>query len=117
PHLLHLRGGQHGHGERPAPRRRGAAAVHQLRWHLAHHAVPGYRHPDEHPLPPRPGADVKAPALLAAAALVCTGCATHGGYLKGDGPGGKPPVNLDKLADATPRSEPLNAGANTPYTA
>ena len=60
---------------------------------------------------------MKAPALLAAAALVCTGCATHGGYLKGDGPGGKPPVNLDKLADATPRSEPLNAGANTPYTA
>jgi peptidoglycan lytic transglycosylase len=56
-------------------------------------------------------------AALVAAALACAGCATHGGYLKGDGPGGKPPVNLDKLADATPRAEPLNAGANTPYTA
>ena len=55
-------------------------------------------------------------ALLAAAALVC-GCASRGGYLKGDGPGGPPPVNLDKIADATPRAEPLNAGANTPYTA
>ena len=55
-------------------------------------------------------------ALLAAATLVC-GCATRGGYLKGDGPGGPPPVDLDKLADATPRAEALNRGANTPYTA
>jgi len=54
------------------------------------------------------------PAL--AAALLC-GCASRGGYYKGDGPGGPPPVNLDKIADATPRAEPLNAGANTPYTA
>ena len=54
--------------------------------------------------------------LIAAAALAC-GCASRGGYLKGDGPGGPPPVNLDKIADATPRAEPLNVGANTPYTA
>ena len=54
---------------------------------------------------------------LALAALLA-GCATHGnGYYKGDGPGGPPPVNLDKLADATPKAEPLNPGANTPYTA
>jgi rare lipoprotein A len=56
------------------------------------------------------------PAALALAALL-SGCATHGGYYKGDGPGGPPPVNLDKMADATPRVEPLNRGANEPYTA
>ena len=61
---------------------------------------------------------MRTPALFLAAVLVCSGCATQrGGYYKGDGPGGPPPVNLDKLADATPRVEPLNPGANTPYTA
>jgi rare lipoprotein A len=59
---------------------------------------------------------VRALVLIAAAALAC-GCASRGGYLKGDGPGGPPPVDLDKIADATPRAEPLNVGANTPYTA
>jgi rare lipoprotein A len=59
---------------------------------------------------------VRAP-LLAVAALLA-GCATHGGgYYKGDGPGGPPPVDLDRVADAKPRVEPLNPGANTPYTA
>ena len=57
-----------------------------------------------------------APLALAVLLALC-GCATHGGYYKGDGPGGPPPVNLDTLADARPRSESLNAGANTPYTA
>jgi rare lipoprotein A len=61
-------------------------------------------------------ASFRSLARLALAAVL-SGCASHGGYYKGDGPGGKPPVNLDKLADATPRAEPLNAGANTPYTA
>jgi rare lipoprotein A len=57
-------------------------------------------------------------ALAAAAALASAGCATRGGgYYKDDGPGGPPPVNLDALADAKPRVEPLNPGANTPYTA
>ena len=52
------------------------------------------------------------------AALALAGCATQGhGYYKSDGPGGKPPVDLDRIADATPRAEPLNSGANTPYTA
>jgi rare lipoprotein A len=41
----------------------------------------------------------------------------HGGYYTGDGPGGPPPVDLDRVADAKPRVEPLNPGANTPYTA
>jgi peptidoglycan lytic transglycosylase len=56
-------------------------------------------------------------ALAAAAALVHFGCATHGAYYKGDGPGGSPPVDLDKIADAKPRAEPLNRGANEPYNA
>ena len=34
-----------------------------------------------------------------------------------DGPGAAPPGNLDRIADARPRSEPLNAGANSPYSA
>ena len=56
-------------------------------------------------------------AALALATLL-SGCGGgHGSYYKGDGPGGPPPVNLDTIADATPRIEPLNAGANTPYTA
>jgi rare lipoprotein A len=55
-------------------------------------------------------------AALALLATLC-GCATHGGYYKGDGPGGAPPVNLDKLADAKPWVEPLNRGANVPYVA
>ena len=60
---------------------------------------------------------VPFPAALSLAAALA-GCATHGnGYYKGDGPGGPPPVNLDRVADATPRAEPLNAGANAPYTA
>jgi rare lipoprotein A len=52
-----------------------------------------------------------------ALALLLAGCASHGGYYKDDGPGGPPPVDLDRLADAKPRREPLNPGANTPYTA
>ena len=53
-----------------------------------------------------------------ALAMLLSGCGGgHSGYYKGDGPGGPPPVNLDTIADATPRIEPLNAGANAPYTA
>jgi rare lipoprotein A len=54
--------------------------------------------------------------VLTALLAGCAGAPTHG-YYQGDGPGGPPPVNLDRLADATPRLEPLNPGANTPYTA
>jgi rare lipoprotein A len=46
------------------------------------------------------------------------GCGSEprrGGYYQDDGPGGKPPVELDRVADATPRYEPLNALANEPY--
>ena len=38
-----------------------------------------------------------------------------GGYYKDDGPDGKPPVDLDSIADAEPKTEPLNAHANDPY--
>jgi len=57
------------------------------------------------------------PGRALALAVLLAGCASHGGYYKDDGPGGPPPVDLDKLADAKPRREPLNPGANTPYTA
>lgn len=38
-----------------------------------------------------------------------------GGYYKDDGPGDSPPPDLDKLADAQPRIEPLHRFANNPY--
>jgi len=37
-------------------------------------------------------------------------------YYKDDGPGENPPDNLDAIADATPRLEPLHRYANRPYT-
>lgn len=38
-----------------------------------------------------------------------------GGYYKDDGPDGAPPVDLEAIADAQPKPEPLNAHANDPY--
>jgi peptidoglycan lytic transglycosylase len=38
-----------------------------------------------------------------------------GGYYKDDGPGEKPPANLDQIADAQPKAEPLHRYANRPY--
>ena len=38
-----------------------------------------------------------------------------GAYYKDDGPGDKPPPNLDQVADAVPRLEPLHRFANRPY--
>ena len=38
-----------------------------------------------------------------------------GGYYRDDGPDGAPPVNLDAIADAQPKPEPLNLHANDPY--
>lgn len=40
-----------------------------------------------------------------------------GGYYLDDGPGDNPPPNLDLIADATPRVEPLHPRANRPYVA
>jgi rare lipoprotein A len=39
-----------------------------------------------------------------------------GGYYKDDGPDGSPPLDLDAIADAQPKVEPLHARANDPYT-
>jgi peptidoglycan lytic transglycosylase len=54
-------------------------------------------------------------------ALLLAACASapekRGGYYKDDGPGINPPGNLDAVADAAPRSEPLNRFANKPYQA
>jgi rare lipoprotein A len=38
-----------------------------------------------------------------------------GGYYMDDGPGNRAPPNLDAIADAVPRNEPLNRFANRPY--
>lgn len=60
--------------------------------------------------------------ILATAALVASllsACATapkRGGYFQDDGPGASPPANLDRIADAEPRVEPLNPAANNPYS-
>ena len=47
----------------------------------------------------------------------CTLAPKHIGHTRDDGPGGPLPSNPDRIADARPRSEPLNPGANSPYTA
>jgi rare lipoprotein A len=39
-----------------------------------------------------------------------------GGYYLDDGPGDNPPANLDAIADAVPRAEPLHRGATRPYS-
>ncbi len=38
-----------------------------------------------------------------------------GGFYMDDGPGDRAPPNLDAIADAVPRNEPLNRFANRPY--
>jgi rare lipoprotein A len=40
----------------------------------------------------------------------------RGGYYLDDGPGHKPPAELDNIPDAVPRVEPLHPGASRPYT-
>lgn len=82
--------------------------------------------------------------LLAAAAMLLSGCGTfggssappsapearpapsappatppvtrRGGYYLDDGPGDNPPPNLEAIPDAVPRAEPLHRGALRPYT-
>ena len=39
-----------------------------------------------------------------------------GAYYLNDGPGDALPANLDAIADAIPKTEPLHRGANRPYT-
>jgi rare lipoprotein A len=50
--------------------------------------------------------------------FLLAGCgSTSGGYYKDDGPHERPPANLDRVADAVPRAEPLHRFANRPYQA
>ncbi|MGB7542282.1 MAG: septal ring lytic transglycosylase RlpA family protein [Burkholderiales bacterium] len=62
--------------------------------------------------------DVRLALMLALAAALagCGSAPKRGGYYQDDGPGGSPPPNLDRIADAKPKVEPLNRGANNPYT-
>lgn len=80
-----------------------------------------------------PGRRANAGVLLAGLILLLAGCgsapkkpeaakpassstAKSGGYYLDDGPGDNPPANLDAIADAVPKVEPLHRGANRPYT-
>ena len=51
--------------------------------------------------------------------VALSGCSSTrpGGYYKDDGPHERPPANLEQVADAMPRSEPLHKFANRPYEA
>ena len=51
--------------------------------------------------------------------LAVGGCSSTrpGGYYKDDGPHERPPANLERVADAVPRREPLHKFANRPYEA
>ena len=58
----------------------------------------------------------KLAGAVALALLVgCGSSPKKGGYYKDDGPGSNPPSNLDRIADAQPRVEPLHKFANRPY--
>ncbi len=51
--------------------------------------------------------------------LALGGCSSTrpGGYYQDDGPHERPPANLERVADAVPRREPLHKFANRPYEA
>ncbi len=58
-------------------------------------------------------------ASLAVIAFLLAGCGStpkRGGFYQEDGPGGPPPVNLDRLSDAEPKVEPLHRAAGYPYS-
>ena len=58
------------------------------------------------------GVAARQPATAAAAPRASRG----GAYYQDDGPGDNPPADLDQIADAEPRLEPLARAANNPYT-
>ena len=61
---------------------------------------------------------MKAIALVLFVFLAgCGSSPRPGGYYKDDGPPERPPANLERVADALPRAEPLHKFANRPYTA
>jgi len=54
-------------------------------------------------------------AFIVLALSACAAAPRSGGYYKDDGPGEKPPANLDQIVDAQPKAEPLHRYANRPY--
>ncbi len=62
------------------------------------------------------GAPKKEPGPAASKAEAPSPPAASSKYYKDDGPGDKPPPDLDAVADAVPKLEPLHRAANRPYT-
>lgn len=59
----------------------------------------------------------KPPAISSTPDAATKPAAKSGGYYLDDGPGDNPPVDIDGIADAVPRSDALFARANRPYKA
>jgi rare lipoprotein A len=64
----------------------------------------------------RPAAEAQAPAAATASSTPAPAPKRQGAYYQDDGPGDKPPVNLDDIPDASPKLEPLRLASNRPYT-
>jgi len=62
------------------------------------------------------GCGSMAPRGATGAAPAAPAAARGGGYYLNDGPGDHPPPNLEQVADAAPKIEPLKSGAMKPYT-
>jgi rare lipoprotein A len=60
--------------------------------------------------------DAGVKAQKPAAAMAPPRAGRGGAYYQDDGPGDNPPADLDQIADAVPRVEPLARAANKPYT-
>jgi peptidoglycan lytic transglycosylase len=69
--------------------------------------------PSRAPVAGEVGVSAHKPAPVAAAALPRG--SRGGAYYQDDGPGDNPPANLDQIADAAPKVEPLARAANQPY--
>jgi rare lipoprotein A len=53
--------------------------------------------------------------FIVLALSACAAAPRSGGYYKDDGPGERPLANLEQIADAQPKAEPLHRYANRPY--
>jgi len=63
-----------------------------------------------------PGAVSPAPTLKSEAKKPAPAIKYSGGFYKDDGPGDRPPEDIDAIADAIPKFEPLHRFANNPYS-
>jgi rare lipoprotein A len=59
--------------------------------------------------------EAPAPRPATASSPADSGARRPGAFYKDDGPGDNPPPDLDRVADAVPRIEPLHRFANNPY--